>query len=97
MEPILRISLPAASILSTSIESFPGMPQTVEGLYAVVLRVRLNSSVRDLPFFPLGELGVEGNWNRAAVLFALFEEYCDRDLGEISSEPPPPVEIPIPA
>jgi hypothetical protein len=90
-----RISLPAESILCARIEGLLGVPQTIEGMYAVVLRVRLDSTVRDLPFFPLGGLGVQGNC--VTTLFALFEEYCGRDLGQMPSQPPPPVEIPIPA
>ena len=91
-----RFCIPAASILTARIENMPGVPRAVEGLYAVVLRVRLASTVQELPLFPLGVPGIEGNWNRAVALLNGFELLCNRDLGDQPSVPPAPFEVPIP-
>src|SRR5262245_3241308 len=88
-----RISIPAPSILQARIENLPGIPRSVEGLYAVVLRVRTVAGVRELPLFPIRGLGV-GNWNKAVALLHHFQELCHRNLGEQPTTPPPPIEIP---
>ena len=90
-----RCCIPAASILTARIENMPGVSRTVEGLYAVVLRVRLASTVQELPLFPLGVPGIEGNWNRAVALLNRFELLCNRDLGDQPSVPPEPIEVPL--
>lgn len=91
-----RFCIPAASILTARIENMPGVPRNVEGLFAVVLRVRLANTVQELPLFPLGVPGIEGNWNRAVALLNRLEMLCNRDLGDQPSVPPAPFEVPIP-
>jgi hypothetical protein len=91
-----RFSIPAVSILSAQIENWQGVSPAVEGLYAVVLRVRVATGVRELPLFPLGNLPVTGNWDRATYLLGIFEELCDRTLGDQPTEPPPPIEVAVP-
>jgi hypothetical protein len=91
-----RFCIPAASILTARIENMPGVPRAVEGLYAIVLRVRLASTVQELPLFPLGVPGIEGNWNRAVALLNRFELLCNRDLGDQPSVPPAPFQVPVP-
>jgi hypothetical protein len=82
-----RFLLPADSILSARIDSLPGVSNSVEGLFGVVLRVQLRDSEWELPFFPFRGLPAKTNWQRAAQLLAAFEELCGRQLGEELIEP----------
>jgi hypothetical protein len=59
----------------------------VEGLFCVVLRVRLAAITWELPFFPYRGLPAKTNWQRAALLLAALEELCGRQLGKEAIEP----------
>jgi hypothetical protein len=82
-----RFLIPADSIVSAKIESLPGVWRSVEGLFCVVLRVKLESCLWELPFFPLRGLPAKTNWQRAAQLLAALEELCGRQLGDEAIEP----------
>jgi hypothetical protein len=82
-----RFLLPVDSILSARIESLPGIGRAVEGLYCVVLRVRLAAITWELPFFPYRGLPAKTNWQRAVLLLAALEELCGRQLGKEAIEP----------
>lgn len=82
-----RFLLPIDSILSARIEALPGVGRSIEGLFCVVLRVRLAAGAWELPFFPFRGLPAKTNWQRAALLLAALEELCGRQLGEQAIEP----------
>jgi hypothetical protein len=82
-----RFILPADSILKARIESLPGVSRSAEGLWGVVLIVKLEWGIWELPFFPLRGLPANNNWQRAAQLQAALEELCGRQLGDEAIEP----------
>jgi len=82
-----RFLIPADSIVSAKIEALPGVWRSVEGLFCVVLRVKLEAGTWELPFFPLRGLPATTNWQRAAQLLAALEELCGRQLGDEAIEP----------
>jgi hypothetical protein len=87
-----RFLLPANSILRARIEALPGVLRAVEGLFCVVLRVRLQAGTWELPFFPLRGLPARSNWERAAQLLAALEEFCGRQLADEAIKPSEPLE-----
>src|SRR5262249_22172832 len=81
-----RYVLPAASIVRCDLEEVTRMG-TTDGLYAVVLVVRLaGGDTHELPLIPLG--GVEGvnPWEKAVVFHEVIRELLE-GIGLAASEP----------
>jgi hypothetical protein len=83
-----RIVLPAVSIVEGQVEALAAKDERDDAPCCVLLKVRTQAGIWDLPFFPLLGLPANSGRDQAFMLLALLQELCDQSLNHQTDEPP---------